>query len=310
MNAEWRDRRGFISRRNFAADMLPTMKTSRARKPRIAIVGSGRLGTALAVSLQAAGYSIAEIVSRASAGSQRRAKTLARQVRGRTAIVGQSDLRGELVWICVPDGEIAGCANSLANARWEGKIALHSSGALTSDAIDVLRKRGASVASVHPMMTFVAGVPPSLSGVGFAVEGDREAIRSAKEIVARLGGESFLIARKDKSLYHAWGTLASPLMTALLASGEEVAGAAGISRSRARRWMLPIVRQTIENYAKHGAARGFSGPIIRGDVSTIKKHLRVLRRFPVAQEVYLALARSALRTLPARNQKGLKVLLG
>jgi predicted short-subunit dehydrogenase-like oxidoreductase (DUF2520 family) len=225
-------------------------------------------------------------------------------------IVGQSELGGDLVWLCVPDGEIAGCAQSLANLKWEGKIALHSSGALTSDAIGVLRKRGARVASVHPMMTFVAGGTPSLKGVGFAVEGDREAVRAAGTIVERLGGESFLIAKKNKALYHAWGTFASPLMTALLASGEQVAGVAGISRSMARRWMLPIVRQTVENYAKHGAARGFSGPIIRGDAATIQKHLEVLQGLPVAREVYRALARSALRTLPARHPKKLKELLG
>jgi predicted short-subunit dehydrogenase-like oxidoreductase (DUF2520 family) len=300
---------GFISRRNYATDMLPTMKTSKARMPRIAIVGSGKLGTALAVSLQAAGYAVGEIVSRGGTASRRRAKALARQVGAHAAVVGQSELDVDLVWLCVPDGEIAGCAESLANLNWAGKIALHSSGALTSDEIGVLRKRDARVASVHPMMTFVRETP-SLKGVGFAVEGDREAVRVARAIVERLGGESLRIAKRNKALYHAWGTFASPLMTALLASCEQVAGAAGISRGMARRWMLPIIRQTIDNYAKHGAARGFSGPIIRGDAATIKKHLQVLKRLREAREVYLALARSALRTLPTHNAKKLRALLG
>ncbi len=165
----------------------------------------------------------------------------------RAAILGKNGLNADLVWLCVPDGAIARCAKSLVPV--EGKTVLHSSGALTSDELNVLRKRGARVASVHPMMTFVADVTPSLTGVGFAMEGDREAVRVAKAIVKRLGGESFLIAKRDKGLYHAWGTLVSPLVTALLASSEEVAGAAGISRTMARRWMSPIVRQTIENYA-------------------------------------------------------------
>jgi predicted short-subunit dehydrogenase-like oxidoreductase (DUF2520 family) len=219
-------------------------------------------------------------------------------------------LDAALIWLCVPDGAISGCAKLLAKLRVEGKVVLHSSGALTSDELNVLRKRGARVASVHPMMTFVAGVIPSLEGVGFAMEGDREAVRVAKTIVARLGGESFLIAKKDKALYHAWGTFVSPLVTALLASSEEVAGAAGVSRAMARRWMVPIARQTIENYAKQGTARGFSGPIIRGDAATIKKHLDVLKRLPTARQVYVALARSALRSLPARNLEELKAVLG
>jgi predicted short-subunit dehydrogenase-like oxidoreductase (DUF2520 family) len=233
---------------------------------------------------------------------------LARRVGACAAILGRSELDANLVWLCVPDGAIAACAKQLAPA--EGKIVLHSSGALTSDELNALRMRGVRVASVHPMMTFVAKVTPSLKGVGFAMEGDREAVRVAKAVVERLGGESFLISKKDKALYHAWGTFVSPLVTALLASSEEVAGAAGISRAMARRWMSPIVRQTIENYAEQGAEGSFSGPIIRGDAATIKKHLQVLWRLPMARRVYLALARSALRTLPARNSKELRALLG
>lgn len=278
------------------------------RIPGIAIVGTGKFGTALAVSLRRAGYTITEIVSRGGKSSRQRGKALAQRVGARAAILGKSELDAKLVWLCGPDGAIAGCAKSLA--RVEGKTVLHSSGALTSDELNVLRKQGARVASVHPMMTFVANVTPSLTGVGFAMEGDLEAVRVAKAIVKRLGGESFLIAKKDKALYHAWGTFASPLVTALLASSEEVAGAAGISRAMARRWMSMIVRQTIENYAQQGAAGSFSGPMIRGDAATIKKHLHVLRRLPMARQVYLALARSALRTLPTRNSKELRALLG
>ena len=73
--------------------------------------------------------------------------------------------------------------------------------------------------------------------------------------------------------------------------------------------MLPILRQTLLNYAALGAASGFSGPIIRGDIETVRKHLRVLRSVPAAREVYLALARAALRYLPAKHKSALKTLL-
>ena len=285
--------------------MLPTMTTGRKRSPRIAIVGTGKLGTALALSLRSAGYPITEIVSRAAKHSRKRAAALARRV-GAAARFGKNGLHADLVWLCVPDGAIVSCARSVASMQVEGKVVLHSSGAFSSDELAVLRKLGARVASVHPMMTFVAGVSPSLNDVGFAIEGDREAVRVAKTIVQRLGGESFLIAKKDKALYHAWGTFVSPLVTALLASSEEVAGTAGISRTMARRWMSPIVRKTIENYANQGAARSFSGPIVRGDAATIKKHLEVLRRLPVAQQVYLALAQAAIEYLPTKNKHVLK----
>ena len=157
--------------------MLPTMTTGRKRSPRIAIVGTGKLGTALALSLRSAGYPITEIVSRAAKHSRKRAAALARRVGARGAILGKNGLHADLVWLCVPDGAIVSCARSVASMQVEGKVVLHSSGAFSSDELAVLRKLGARVASVHPMMTFVAGVSPSLNDVGFAIEGDREAVR-------------------------------------------------------------------------------------------------------------------------------------
>jgi predicted short-subunit dehydrogenase-like oxidoreductase (DUF2520 family) len=174
----------------------------------------------------------------------------------------------------------------------------------------MLRRQGAKVASAHPLMTFVPGVTPSLSGVGFAVEGDAAAVRVVQRIIVAMGGKVFPIRKQDKAMYHAWGTFVSPLLTALLAMSERVAEAAGVDREQARQRMLPIVRQTVENYASRGAARGFSGPIVRGDAATVKQHLKVLRDVPGAGEVYQALARAALRTLPAKNRKQLGRVLG
>lgn len=285
------------------------MKAREAGRLKIAIVGAGNLGSALAVCLRAAGLRISEVVSREGRASRQRARMLARRVDARATRLGNAEFSADVVWLCVPDGEIRSCAESIPGTDWKGKTVLHSSGALTSDELAPLRRRGAQVASVHPMMTFVRGVTPSLRGVGFAVEGDRQAVGMARKIIAALGGETILIAKKDKSAYHAWGTFASPLLTALLAISERVAGAAGVRPEVARRWMQPIVRQTVENYANQGAAHGFSGPIVRGDVATVKKHLQVLRRVPAASEVYLALARAALRTLPTRNRKQLEAVL-
>jgi predicted short-subunit dehydrogenase-like oxidoreductase (DUF2520 family) len=156
------------------------------------------------------------------------------------------------------------------------------------------------------MMTFVAGEPPVLRGVPFAVEGDAAAVRLAGRIARDLGGEALSIPRKRKAAYHAWGSFASPLLIALLAATERVASGAGVSRSSARKRMLPILRQTLANYARYGAAGAFSGPIIRGDAATVRRHLQVLRRVPGAEDVYRALAQVALRMLPAKSRRELK----
>ncbi len=287
--------------------MLPAM----AAKQEIAIVGPGRLGTALAVELQQAGYKISEIISRNTAASRRKARALARQVGARAFAYTNAPLNAEVMWFCVPDREIATTARNLSlRTKWEGKIAFHSSGALASDELDVLRQRGAAVASLHPMMTFVSGSVPSLEGVPFAVEGEARAVRVAKRIARDLGGETFTIHPRNKAAYHAWGGFVSPLLVALLVTAEQVARAAGLSAADARKKMLPILKQTLSNYARFGPAGAFSGPIIRGDAETVRKHLRVLNKLPQARDVYLALARAALRSLPVLEPKEVQKALG
>jgi predicted short-subunit dehydrogenase-like oxidoreductase (DUF2520 family) len=287
--------------------MLPAM----AAKPRITIVGAGRLGSALALALKRAGYTISEIVSRNNTGSIRKARALARKVEARASTGGNSRLDADLVWFCVPDREIAAVSRQLASAiDWKRKTAFHSSGALASDELKALHRLGAAVASVHPLMTFVSGSIPSLRGVPFAVEGDAMAVRAARQIVRHLGGEAFTIRKQHKAAYHAWGAFASPLLVAALVTAEHVARAAGLSVAEARKKMLPIVRQTIANYEALGPAGAFSGPIVRGDAEIVRKHLRVLKKAPEARDVYLALARAAFRYLPARNRKELEKGLG
>jgi predicted short-subunit dehydrogenase-like oxidoreductase (DUF2520 family) len=281
-------------------------------KPGVAIVGAGNLASALAVALRDAGYTIEQIIidqiiARGPGPSLQRARRLAREVGASAAVAKRARIHAELVWFCVPDSAIAGAAESLvAAADWKGRVALHSSGALAADALDPLRLAGAAVASVHPMMTFVRGARSSLKDVPFAVEGDARALRMARVMVRDLRGQTFPIRKEQKEAYHAWGMFASPLFDALLAAAERVAEAAGVPRKVARERMLPILRQTLNNYGHMGAAESFSGPIARGDVATVEKHLRVLRNVPGGREVYVALAWAAMRDLPVKNREGLE----
>ena len=297
--------------------MLPPMAAKAKAKPKktagrpiITIVGPGRLGTALALALRKAGYRISEIVARNNAQSMRRARDLAKKVGALAANDDAAVLNANLVWFCVPDRDIAAVARGLASrTNWKSHTAFHSSGALPSDELQVLRKQGAAVASVHPLMTFVRGAIPSLQGVPFAIEGDAAAARLARRIAQDLGGAGFTIRKQHKAAYHAWGAFTSPLLVSLLVTGEQVARAAGLSVAEARQKMLPIVRQTLANYAKLGPAGAFSGPLVRGDAEIVRKHLRTLKDVPAATEVYLALAKSALRYLPVRQRTELKKAL-
>ena len=276
----------------------------------ISLIGSGNLAAALAPALKASGYRIDEIVSRKVADSRRRARRLARQVGARAVTLADARLEADVIWFCVTDDAIASTARLLALASaWQGKIALHSSGALTSDELASLRRRGAAVASLHPMMTFVPGAAPSLAGVAFAVEGDSAAVRVARRIARDLQGSVFTLRKDAKVLYHALGSFSSPMLVAALATAERVARAAGIAPRQAAAIMHPIVRRTIENYLEHGTAAAFSGPITRADLNTIRRHLDALGKVPGAREAYVALARSALLSLPVRDRKAVERIL-
>src|ERR1700676_2651427 len=296
------------------------------RKPSIAIVGAGSLATFLAAALNDAGFTITEIIARDTPPSRRHARALAASVGARTVTTRSAVLDTTLLWFCVPDREIRGSAAALAGHlstraaahkknRVQSKVpskvrfAFHSSGALLSRELEPLRKAGIAVASVHPLMTFVAGTHPSLTGVPFATEGDASATRLARQIVRELGGESFPLPAARKAAYHAWATMTSPLLLAFLVTLEEAARAAGLTRKDARRKSLPIIRQTLANYSRLGPAHSFSGPLVRGDAETVARHLAVLKKFPGPREVYVALARAALRGLPVKNRDGLSHLL-
>ena len=300
------------------------------RKPTVAIVGAGSLATFLATALNDADFTITEIIARDTPRSRRNALSLAAKVGARTVTVHSAALDATLLWFCVPDREIRGAASALAanlapraaahtKNRVPSKVptkvpskfrfAFHSSGALLSRELEPLRKAGIAVASVHPLMTFVAGAHPSLTGVPFAMEGDRAATQFARQIVRNLGGESFSLPAARKAAYHAWATLTSPLLLAFLVTVEEAARAAGFTRKDARRKSLPIIRQTLANYSRLGPAPSFSGPLVRGDAETVAKHLAALKKHPGAREVYVALARAALRGLPVKNRDRLRRLL-
>lgn len=276
----------------------------------ITLIGAGSLAHALGPALKAAGYRIDAVVARAGPESQRRAKLLARKLGATSPLLQDFKPAADIVWLLHTDDALAGTAETLARAPgWRGKVVLHSSGALSSDVLAPLRRVGAHTGSLHPMMTFVPGTAPEMSEVPFAVEGDRKAIAAAKQIAGKLGAEVFPIRKSSKVLYHALGSFSSPLVVATLVTAERVGRAAGLSLPQTRKVMAAILQQTLDNYLERGPAAAFSGPIKRGDVDTVRRHLRELRRVPGAQDVYRALVRSALRDLPSARKKELLRLL-
>ncbi|HEX7289030.1 MAG TPA: Rossmann-like and DUF2520 domain-containing protein [Candidatus Angelobacter sp.] len=281
------------------------------RKHTIALLGSGNLAQALGPALRSAGHGIDVVAARDNTASRKRAATLARKLGARAITLNEVQPTSDIIWLLHTDDALAATARLLARKRgWKGKTVLHSSGALSSEVLAPLRRAGAHTASLHPMMTFVPGSRPDFRTVPFAVEGDRQAVTRARQLVRSLGSEVFTIPAARKTLYHALGSFSSPLVVATLVTAERVGRAAGLTRAQTRQVMTPILQQTLHNYLERGAAAAFSGPIKRGDLETVRRHLRELKRVPDAVEVYRALVRSALRGLPsARKQELLRLLV-
>ncbi|GMA56901.1 hypothetical protein GCM10025858_14040 [Alicyclobacillus sacchari] len=267
----------------------------------MAIVGPGRVGTALACACKAMGADVVCALQR-DEGSHHASRF--RQATG-VPVLKWSDAASQVraadvIWVTVPDREISNVAARLCELDMirPGQMIIHTSGALASTALAVAADRGARVGSVHPLQTFAdhADGAKALTGIAIAVEGHPDVVQAAFAWARHWGGHPFLLAAQDKVAYHAAAVLASNALVALLATAARLAPLPDGVRS-----LLPLVRGTIENVDRLGIPQALTGPIERGDVSTVAKHLAALVSDPQAHAVYLALARA---TVPIAHAKG------
>ncbi|MGH9713164.1 MAG: Rossmann-like and DUF2520 domain-containing protein [Candidatus Acidiferrales bacterium] len=274
----------------------------------ISIVGAGRVGRTLAHRLRQLGWRIGAVVTQ----SKKTSRAAVRAIGGGTphASLTREALAADIILVTTPDGMLATVARSLAKFSGEnygGKIALHTSGALDRSVLSPLARRGASTGSLHPMQTFSGRGAPQLAGVIFAVEGDRAALRAAQKIARSLGGVPVTVRGANKPAYHAAGALVAGHSLALAEAATRILVKLGFSRRRALEALLPLIRQMLDNYEQLGPQAAWTGPIARGDYSTVAKHGRALRRYPrEINDSYAALALLAARVLskqPAITRK-------
>jgi predicted short-subunit dehydrogenase-like oxidoreductase (DUF2520 family) len=260
------------------------------------IVGAGRLGTVLGAALVRRGWR-AEAVFDKDAKAARASRRIIGGGRA-TTDVRAAARAGAVVFLTVPDDEIGRVAAGLARAetRWAGRFAFHTSGLLPARVLDPLRKRGAEVASCHPAQSFPAKDAPAriFKGITWGIEGDPAAVEVAEGIVRGLGGQVLLLSERDKPLYHAACSLASNSLVALEWAAADLLARSGIGEKGAEEVLFPLLQGTLQNVNNLGLKGALTGPIVRGDVATVKKHLKALREYPGTREIYLALGKQAL----------------
>lgn len=208
-------------------------------------------------------------------------------------LAGRDELEGacaeaEVVLLCVPDGEIAAAAVTVAAAAPRLRLIGHTSGATELAALAAARGGGAAAFSIHPLQTIPDGGAP-LAGSPAAIEGSGpEAAAFARELAAALGMQPFELPAGSRAAYHAAAAIASNFLVTLEESAAGLLAAAGIEDGR--ELLAPLVLRSAANWAEGGAA-ALTGPIARGDEATVARHLdAITRAAPELEPLYRELA--------------------
>lgn len=276
---------------------------------RIGFVGAGIVGQTLARGLAEKGYPVAAVASRSHASAVALAGRLpgCRAVNTAQAVAEEADL----VFLTVPDDAIGTVA---ASVPWRsGMAAVHCSGAMSLDVLSAAAAKAAWVGTFHPLQTFADADEAlrSLPGSTFAIEGDGPLVSTLEEMAWALGGRPIRLPPGSKALYHASAVLACNYLVTLVQRATELWGAFGVAQEEALSALLPLLRGTVANLDRVGLPGALTGPIARGDVGTVQRHLEALAgTAPDLADLYrqlgmhtipIAMAKGSLATGPAQQ---------
>jgi predicted short-subunit dehydrogenase-like oxidoreductase (DUF2520 family) len=279
-------------------------------KQRIGIVGLGRLGSCLARALTGARLGPVVVMSARAASAQALWRELGDTIQ---PVASLAALREQTDWVflAVPDGRVAELCDQLALA--EGQAVVHVSGALDGAVLGSARARGAHVGVFHPLQAFVVGAPRSrFRGIQIGVEGDAELEARLSRLARRLGATPFSLRGVDRAAYHAAAVFASNYVVALHSAAALAWQRAGLPQAAARAALLPLTRGAVDAIAEHELVAALTGPLQRGDVASVERHLAALAGDAQTEQLYRALARELLRlplALDAATRERLQRLL-
>ena len=261
--------------------------------PTIGFIGAGKTATALGIALQRTGYPVCIVSSRRLKSAKEMANLLpdCQPTTSSQEVAENSDL----VFVTTPDGSIETVANSI---KWhQSQAVVHCSGATSLDALDAARRHGADVASFHPLATFatVESALNQLSGCFIAIEAEGNLLDSLEKMASRLDCQTIHINSNDKSLYHASAVMSCGYIVTILQKAIELWTLLGFSQDEAKIALTHLAHATVDNVATYGTEDSATGPVIRGDLMTIRCHLKALKeRAPHLLPLYCQLAEATV----------------
>ncbi len=287
-----------------------------SNKFRVGVVGAGRVGAVLAAALRAAGH---EVVAAAGESDASRGRIEALLPGVEMTKPSDAARASDLLLLTVPDDMLPNVVTMLSasGAIHAGQVVVHTSGRHGLAVLEPARAVGARVIAMHPAMTF-SGTEidlPRLAGCVFGVTADEADRELTEALVADLGGRPMWVPEDRRTLYHAGLAHGANHLVTLVAEAMEILSAAGAEDPAAT--LRPLLTAALDNALEHGDA-ALTGPIVRGDVETVRAHLAdLVANAPQTLPSYVTMARATLdravtdgRLLPIRAAKMLRVLDG
>ena len=278
----------------------PHVHSGPGEPPVVGIIGAGAVGTALGVALDRAGWIVGAVASR-DAARRDRFRSLVPGVRAfaeANALLDDS----ELVIVAVPDDAIAGVAGGLR--LYGGQAIVHTSGALGPEVLEAAMAAGTQSGTFHPLVSFadVERSVEALKGATVAIEGDEELAAALGRMAEAIGAVPVRLAPGSKAAYHAAAVLAAGGFVALLDAIAELGRVAGLDEQGALAIYGRLVEQTLANARVLGIQKALTGPLARGDVGTLDRHLRTMTRAaPAALPLYRAAAEREIALAEGRG---------
>lgn len=299
----------------------PTQHTQPLPKPlrnkTISVIGAGKVGCAVATVLHRAGIPIAAVTSRSIASAER----AARQTGGEAGIDNAAAAaKSNIVLITTCDDSVADVVNQIADAEafTPDKLVVHMSGALSLSVLSPASEAGALIGCIHPLQSFASAEDAmhKIRGSVFGITAGPGANETLEALVEVLGGRPIPVEDDCKTLYHAAAVMASNYLVAVEDMAVHLLERAGFEKSTALEALQPLMAGSLENIRKLGTTNALTGPIVRGDVDTVRKHLEALQNLPSDElQMYRTLGLHALeiagrrQTLDAETFKTLHEIL-
>ncbi len=268
---------------------------------KLGFIGAGTVGTALAVRLNSAAYPVVAVSSRSLSSAERLAQAVKGSPRVFNTLQEVAD-NAEMVFITTPDDAIATVA---AQITWHpGQSVVHCSGSASTDILEPARRAGAQVGAFHPLQTLasVQQAIENIPGSTFAIEAEEPLLSILKDMATFLKGSWIVLKAGDKVLYHAAAVMACNYLVTLVKLATDLWQTFDVPTQQATKALMPLLRGTLNNIDNVGIPKCLTGPIARGDIGTIKKHLGAMEKSaPALISTYRELG---LQTIPVALAKG------